>query len=178
SSPTGSWRRSARSPPEVKPMKAEHITPFVSASLSVIETLTGAKPQRGQLTARPSIFTTQQVNIVCGIPGQVEGQVIYGMSIVTADKMASKMLGAPVVTFDQLAASAIAELGNMISGNAMTLLAGQGVSCDITPPTIVKGSNVKISTLDIPALVIPLRVEGVGDLEINVSMQERIRKAA
>ena len=33
--------------------------------------------------------------------------------MMTADKIASRMLGQPVVTFDKLAASAIAELGNM-----------------------------------------------------------------
>jgi chemotaxis protein CheX len=88
------------------------------------------------------------------------------------------MLGAPVVTFDQLAASAIAELGNMISGNSVTLLSSQGYKVDITPPTIVKGSNVKISTLDIPALVIPMRLKDIGEFEINVSLQERRKRAA
>lgn len=160
-------------------MKVEYVSPFVSATVSVLETLIGMKPERGQLTARPQMFTTQQVNIVCGITGDVEGQVIYGMAVVTADKIASKMLGSPVVTFDQLAASAIAELGNMISGNSATLLAQQGYHVDITPPTIVKGSSVKISTLDIPALVIPMRLKDLGDLEVNVSLQERrARKAA
>ncbi len=159
-------------------MKVEYVTPFVQAAMSVMQTLLNVTPERGQLSARPQVFTSQQVNIVCGITGEVEGQVIYGMSIIAADKIASLMLGTQVVTFDQLAASAIAELGNMISGNSMTLLAGQGYTCDITPPTIVKGSNVKISTLDIPALVIPMKLAGVGDFEINVSLQERRAKAA
>ncbi len=159
-------------------MKVEYISPFVEASVNVIQTLLSIVPERGTLSARPQVFTSQQLNIVCGITGAVEGQVIYGMSIIAADKIASKMLGAPVVTFDQLAASAIAELGNMISGNSLTLLASRGYSCDITPPTIVKGANVKISTLSIPALVIPMKLRDVGDFEINVSLQERARKAA
>ncbi|MCW5937115.1 MAG: chemotaxis protein CheX [Fimbriimonadaceae bacterium] len=159
-------------------MKVEYVLPFVQAGISVVQTLLQVAPERGQLKARPQVFTTQQVNIVCGITGDIEGQVIYGMTIVCADKIASLMLGAPVVTFDQLAASAIAELGNMISGNAMTLLAAQGFTCDITPPTIVKGTNVNISTLDIPALVIPIKVGDVGEIEINVSLKERILEAA
>jgi len=159
-------------------MKVEYISPFVEAAMNVMQMLLGVTPERGPLSARPQVFTTQQVNIVCGITGPVEGQVIYGMSIIAADKIASRMLGAPVVTFDQLAASAIAELGNMISGNSLTLLASHGYQCDITPPTIVKGSNVKISTLDIPALVIPMRLKDIGDFEINVSLQERMHRAA
>lgn len=159
-------------------MKVEYISPFVEASMNVIQTLLSVTPERGQLSARPQVFTTQQVNIVCGITGAVEGQVIYGMSIIAADKIASRMLGAPVVTFDQLAASAIAELGNMISGNSLTLLAGRGYPCDITPPTIIRGSNVKISTLDIPALVIPMKLKEIGEFEINVSLKERLARAA
>ena len=156
-------------------MKVEYISPFVEASFGVLEMLLGATPERGKLSARPHVFTSQQVNIVCGIAGAIEGQVIYGMSIVTADRIASKMLGQTIVTFDQLAASAIAELGNMISGNSMTLLSEQGYRCEITPPTIIKGTNVKIATLNAPALVIPMKVDDIGEIEINVSL---IQKAA
>lgn len=146
--------------------------------MNVFEMLIGCKPERGALTARPQMFTSQQINIVCGITGEVEGLVIYGMSMITADKIASKMIGQPVVTFDQLAASAIAELGNMISGHSASLLASQGYSCDITPPTIIRGTNVSVTTLDIPAIVIPMDLPDVGTFEINVSLQERTRRAA
>jgi len=159
-------------------MRVEYVSPFVEATVKVMQTLLNKTPERGQLTARPQVFTTQQVNVVCGVTGDIEGQVIYGMSIVAADRIASEMLGSPVVTFDQLAASALAELGNMISGNSMTLLAGQGYTCDITPPTIIKGSNVKIATLDTPALVIPMRLADIGEFQINVSLKERVRRAA
>jgi chemotaxis protein CheX len=160
-------------------MKVEYVGPFVQASVSVIQTLTGLAAERGKLSARPQLFTTQQVNIVCGITGQVEGQVIYGMSMLTAKKMASKMLGGqPVPEFDQLAASAIAELGNMISGGSSNNLFQAGFKTDITPPTIVKGPNVSMSNFDIPTLVIPLQVPEVGELEISVSLRERAAQAA
>lgn len=159
-------------------MKVQYVSPFAEAAVNVIQMLIGTTPDRGPLSARPQMFTTQQINIVCGITGDVEGLVIYGMGMVTADKIASRMLGQPVVTFDQLAASAIAELGNMISGNAVGLLSGQGFTCDITPPTIIRGKDVKITTLDIPALTIPLNLDGIGSIEVNLSLQERRRAAA
>lgn len=159
-------------------MKVEYVSPFAEASVEVAKMLLHLEPTRGSLSARPQIFTTQQINIVCGITGAVEGLVIYGMSMITADKVASKMIGAPVVTFDQLAASAIAELGNMISGRSMAKLSEQGYICDITPPTIIRGTNVKITTVDVPALVIPLKLADMGDFEINVSLKERVARAA
>jgi chemotaxis protein CheX len=154
-------------------MKVEYVNPFVSAAFKVIEMMLSIKPEKGQLSMRPTVFTSQQCNVITGVTGQIEGQIIYGMSLLTADKMASVMLGQPIRTFDQLAASAIGEFGNMVTGNASTSLSEAGFQCDITPPSIVRGSNVRITTLNIPALVVPLDLPGVGQLEIIVSLQER-----
>lgn len=158
-------------------MKVEYVSPFAEAARSCFSMLIGIEPTRGALSARPQLFTTQLINIVCGITGPIEGLVIYGMSSLTADGIASKMIGAPVLGVENLAASAIAELGNMISGNAASILASAGYAVDITPPTIIRGANVQISTPNIPALVIPLQLADIGTIEVNVSLQER-RKVA
>lgn len=121
---------------------------------------------------QPATFTSQQCNVVCGITGQIEGQVIFGMSLVSADKIASHMLGQQIKSFDQLAASAIAELGNMISGNAMSKLSESGYVCDITPPTIIRGTSVKVSMLSIPAIVIPITCQQ-GAVSLTVGLQGR-----
>ena len=151
-------------------MRVEYINPFIVAAVSVLEMVLGEAPTKGSLAMQPATFTSQQCNVVCGVTGQAHGQVIYGMSLTTADKIASAMLGQPIKTFDQLAASAIAELGNMISGNAMSKLSESGYLSDITPPTIIRGTNVKISTLSIPAIVIPLDT-AQGELFITVGLQ-------
>jgi chemotaxis protein CheX len=153
-------------------MKVEYINPFVDAAFSVMETVLGNRPLKGSLAMQPATFTSQQCNIVCGVTGQVQGQVIYGMSLASADRIASTMLGQPIKVFDQLAASAIAELGNMISGHAMAKLSEAGYVCDITPPTIIRGTNVQISTLSIPAIVIPMTTEQ-GQVSITVGIQGR-----
>ena len=151
-------------------MKIEYINPFIMAANSVLEMVLGAAPTKGAVAMQPTTFTSQQCNVVCGVTGQAHGQVIYGMSLTTADKVASHMLGQPIKTFDQLAASAIAELGNMISGHAMSKLSESSYICDITPPTIIRGKDVKISTLSIPAIVIPLETEH-GEMFITVGLQ-------
>ena len=153
-------------------MKAQYINPFINATFSVIRTMMNMEATKGDLAMRPCTFTSQQCNVITGVTGAVQGQVIYGMSLITADKIASQMLGQPIRTFDQLAASAIAELGNMITGNASALLAEAGFECDITPPSIIRGTQVKISTLGIPALVVPIHLP-VGELELTVSLQDR-----
>jgi chemotaxis protein CheX len=151
-------------------MKVEYVNPFVTASFSVLEMVLGHKPVKQALAMQPASFTSHQVNVVCGMTGQVQGQVIYGLSESAALQTASTMLGQPVKIFDQLAASAIAELGNMISGNALLHLSEAGYICDITPPTIVHGSKVTINTLSIPAVVIPLEI-AQGQLSITIGLQ-------
>lgn len=153
-------------------MKVEYVNPFVEAAFKVLEAVLQHKPVKGSLAMQPATFTSMQCNVVTGVTGQIHGSVIYGMSLVTADRVASTMLGQEVKSFDQLAASAIAELGNMLSGNAMSVLSERGYICDITPPTVIRGTNVRISTLSIPAVVIPLHLDE-GDLSITVGLQER-----
>ena len=155
-------------------MKVEYINPFIDAAFSVMEMVLGNRPEKGNLAMQPATFTSQQCNIVCGVTGQVQGQVIYGMSMIVADKIkaSAPCSDSSIKVFDQLAASAIAELGNMISGHAMSRLSDAGYVCDITPPTIIRGTNVKISTLSIPAIVIPMRTDQ-GDVSITVGIQGR-----
>ncbi len=151
-------------------MRAEFINPFVAAGVQVLESVMESAPQPGQLAVRSATFTTQQVSIVVGVTGRIEGQAVYGMSLVTATKVAAAMSGMPAITFDELASSAIAELGNMVSGHAATLLSNAGYECQITPPTLIRGANIEIST-STPALVVPLHTD-FGKIEINVAVRE------
>lgn len=159
-------------------MKAEYIRPFAHASINVLSQLIGTRPERGQISVRPELHTSQQVNLVCSVIGEVEGLVIYGMPTSTADKIVSKILGVAVTAFDQAAASALAEFGAKISGQSASMLADQGFICEIASPTIIRGTNVSVTTLDTPALVIQINLPSLGLLEINVSLQERTKLAA
>ncbi len=153
-------------------MEVVYINPFLAGASSVLEMVLGEMPVRTGLIAQRNSFTSEQCNVVCGVTGQAHGQVIFGMTLAVADKIASHMLGEPIKTFDALAASAIAELSNMICGSAMSHLSEAGFVCDITPPAIIRGSKVEISTLNIPAVVISLQTN-MGPLSITVGLQGR-----
>ena len=150
-------------------MKVEYINPFVNAAYGVLEQVLGHAPTKGSLSMHTEHLTNQQCNVIYGVTGAIQGWIVYGMSMTTADKIASAMLGEPVITFNQLAASAISELGNMISGNAMANLSSMDYTCDITPPTIIRGKNVKISSTNLPVLILPLCVKQ-GQIEMALSL--------
>jgi len=157
-------------------MRVELIEPFLRAAYSVLESLVQDTPERGALAIRETTFTTQQVTIVAGVNGDVEGTVLYGMSLITAQKIASGMMGMPLKEMDDMAWSAISELGNIITGNAVNLIHQSGFTCDITPPSILRGMNMQVST-HVPALVVPM-ITKFGRLEINVALSEALAKAA
>ena len=80
------------------------------------------------------------------------------------------MMGMPVDTFDEMAKSAISELSNMITGNASTSLASQGLEIDISPPTLITGNSVTITTGTLQTIVVPVETEA-GIFEINIALE-------
>ena len=151
-------------------MKAEFINPFVTAAFSVLQTVLGETPSKGQIAVQSTSFTSEQVNVLIGVTGQAVGGVIFGMSLVTADRIASTMVGTPIKSFDSLAASAISELGNMISGHALQGLSQAGFVCDIAPPTVFRGTKIQISTMSSPSIIVPLSLShGMVSLSISLN---------
>lgn len=153
-------------------MRAEFINPFVSAAFMVFEKFGKTEPTRGSLDLISSPIHGNDVNIVIGITGAISGQVIFGMSQETALGIASMMLmGMPLAELDEVASSAIGELGNIITGNAATELGNDGFFCRITPPTLFIGKEILVSSPDILFLVVPINTN-LGTVNINVAMRE------
>lgn len=151
-------------------MKVEFVNPFINAAIQVLDQYVGGDVEHGQLSVRTALFTTQQISIAMAVSGAVKGKVIYGLSQVTATKIASMMMGTTIVTFDDRVANAITELGSIISGKAATLLSESGFTCEITPPTLIRGMNVEIGMRG-PALSVPLFTH-CGKIDIDVALVE------
>jgi chemotaxis protein CheX len=151
-------------------VKVEFVGPFIKAAIQALDSAAGVKSEHGQLAVRSATFTTQQVSIVIGVDGAVEGQVVYGFSLVTATKIAAALSNKPAMAFDESTSNAITEMGNAIGKCAASLLAEAGYECQIVPPKLIRGSDIQISTAT-PALVVPLYTD-FGKIEINVALQE------
>lgn len=154
-------------------MNVEYINPFISASQDMLVQVANTKTSIGKLFLRDSSFVGDNVIIVIGIAGGLKGQVIFNLSSKVACDIASCMMcGMPVPHLDELSKSAIGELTNMISGNAATIFASKEILLDITPPTIMIGDNIQISTTKSNSICIPLVMENGNCFEINVSLSE------
>ncbi len=154
-------------------LKVEFVNPFLEAAFEVFETETNLKLEKGPLSVQQSSLTSQEVSVLIGVTGEIHGQVIYGMSAKVAKRIASEMMGGqPVPLLDELAQSAISELGNMITGLATVKFGKDYSNLAVTPPTLIIGTKVLISTIDIQRLYIVLMSEA-GDIEVSVALKEQ-----
>lgn len=147
------------------------MNPFVEAAAEVLEKEVSAKVERGTLSLQKSSLTSDQITVLLSLVGQVQGVVLYGLSIQTAKNMVSRMMGQEFTEFDNLAQSGIAELGNVITGAATVKLSKEGFDAEISPPTLVQGEGIQISTLDFPRVVVQLKTE-MGDITVHLALRE------
>ncbi|PKM81453.1 MAG: chemotaxis protein CheX [Firmicutes bacterium HGW-Firmicutes-14] len=154
-------------------MKAEFINPFIVATTEVLSQETGRqlKISKGPLAVLESSYTSMDVTVMIGVTGAILGIVMYGMSERTAKNIVSAMLGQPVPIMDRMVESAIAEMGNVITGIASRGLEKAGYPSTLAPPTLIVGRGVMISTINITRIQIPLQTE-IGDMEISVALKE------
>lgn len=155
-------------------MKIEFIRPFIVATQEVLNTELNReiKMDKGELKLEQTSYTTQDVTVLIGVIGAVQGIVMYGLSERTSKNIVSAMLGQPVPVFDHMVESAVAEMGNVITGIASRELEKAGYPCTLAPPTVISGRGVVISTINIKRLQIPLLTE-LGQIDLSVALREK-----
>lgn len=151
--------------------RVELIGPFVDAAARVIQQECGEAVSRGQLHRVRSPQTNNEVSALIAITGGVAGLVIYSMTEDAALAFASKMIGEPLRELDALGQSAIAELANMITGQAGIALERNGFPSDMSPPVLLLGKGSSIATLNLTRLVVPL-VVSFGEFTIDIAIKE------
>jgi chemotaxis protein CheX len=150
--------------------RADILEPFVEAARDVLTEELGMDVSPGKLSLASGAATTLDVTVVIGITGRLTGIAVYGMPSSMALGIVGKMLGAPATELDDMTLSEIAELGNVFTGRATTLLSGLGLTCDISPPVLLLGAESRLSTVSIQRLVIPLDTE-IGTMHAQVAIK-------
>ncbi|MBI4733708.1 MAG: chemotaxis protein CheX [Rubrobacteridae bacterium] len=156
--------------------KIEIAKPFIDASNDMLSLELGLDVNKGPVSETSKQGTSQEVNILIGVTGDITGTVIYGMSVETAKAIAGTMLMHEVSSLERNAQSALCELGNMTSGMATSRLDPSISNVALTPPSIVVGKDIFISVLKLGCIQIQLITE-VGAIDITVALEERIIKA-
>lgn len=140
--------------------------PFYNATAEVFQLLldTEISANKGE----KSLLEDQDVvSISIGVIGDLEGEIIYFFPKGTALKMVEVMSGMELEELDAFVTSALGEIANIISGNAMTGLTEQNLTCDILPPKVVVGA---CDNVDCPTLQKTVQ-SPIGDLELIINIK-------
>jgi chemotaxis protein CheX len=152
-------------------MNVKFLNPFVESAHDTLRMEMRDSVQRGELRLENGSYRTEDVTVIVSLVGAVDGTVFYSMSKESAVQFASALMGEKFDTLNELAQSGIAELGNVITGQASMRLAEAGFESNISTPSLIIGKGASISTLEYPRLVVPLATR-IGSLTIHLSLRE------
>ncbi len=152
-------------------MKADYVNPFYLAAHDVFETMLDLQPERGELKIIEDLVSGGDANVIIGLTGNLSGTIIYSFPKEMALGIVKSMSGMEMEQLDSFVTSALGEMANIISGNAVTYLNDANYDCDIVPPQIIIGVNKSVSMATQRAMVLPLKTE-MGALDINISIIE------
>ena len=149
-------------------MKVEYINPFLTASISVFNTMLGVRLIRGEPFLKNGAQPNHEVSGMIGLSGKAKGMVVLSMSREAALAAAGKMLGEPCQDISPDVADAVGELTNIIAGAAKAKL--EHLCMSISLPTVVLG---KSHCIDFPRNVMPICIPfdcewGVVTVEVGI----------
>jgi len=154
-------------------MKAEWINPFIANAIEVIEQLANIKFEKSDMTVKEDTTPTNEITIIIGITGFIQGQVVYSLKDHTAQRIAQSVRPNENIVVDQeFIESSIAEIANIITGRATISLSGKDNILHITPPTIIVGRNYTISFIKLKTISVNLSSR-FGTMEVNVAIKQQ-----
>jgi chemotaxis protein CheX len=151
-------------------VNADHINPFLMASTKILKEMCFVDVKIGKPFIKSPAFFEDTLLILIGFTGEMKGQVMIAFENHIACDIASKMIMMPITEMDDLAKSAICELGNMIMGNTATIFSTKGIAIDITPPTVGNGTMSFMNTFA-SNICVPLTYEDNKIVEINIAIK-------
>lgn len=119
------------------------------------------------------IENSDNIDIVIEFIGDLSGEILYRFPKNTTLEIVKMMSGMEFNEIDEFVTSAIGEIANIISGNAMTDMSKKEITCDILPPKIVKG-NCSTSNNDNMSAFSTTVKTSIGDVELNCKIKQPV----
>ena len=152
-------------------MDVNYINPILNSFASVMPQLGLTNVEKKGMRLKGRFIESPGVVIIVGIVGDIRGNVIYGLTLEHAKKIASTMMmGMPVNEFDELAQSAISELTNMLTANVATNFSNDNISINISTPTLIHGKFTANANSD-KVVCVEMSVDGMI-IEVNISLEK------
>lgn len=151
-------------------MKAEYLNPLMIATKDVFQSMLQLAIEAGEVSTNEDHVATQGVNVSIGVTGDLRGVIVYSFPEEMALAIVTHMAGMEMKTMDKFVTSAMGELANIISGQAMTHFTEEKYQCDIVPPQIFIGENMTLSMGKEEIHTTRLR-SAMGDFSIHLALE-------
>lgn len=155
-------------------MRVEYLNPFIKATNDVFQMMLGLKTEKKDLKVQQELTCSNDVNVMLGITGDVQGSIIFGFPKNMVLEMVKIMSGLEIDEINSFVSSALGEVANIISGNAMTFLSHEGFFCDIVPPRVFVGDYKTFKVKDECSLLLTLNTE-IGEFELDLFLKEKLK---
>ncbi|MEN6388776.1 MAG: chemotaxis protein CheX [Syntrophomonas sp.] len=150
-------------------MDIKFINAFISGLLNVTGMLGLSDLKRSGLSKKERLEIDKDVNILLGMTGGMNGNIVLSMPEQTARNIASTMMGGmEIAVLDMMPKSALCELANMVAGNSVAGLDADSVS--MSPPTLISGQNIVALVSLVETLVIDFTA-AAGSVTMSIALE-------
>lgn len=118
------------------------------------------------LTVQP--YEQKELSVLIGLIGGIKGRLIIDTSVEAIGTIGQAMFGMNIE--GEMIESFTGELGNMVAGNLCTVLEKDGLTVDISPPTVMVGTTKFFGFKQ--AFKLPVVLEGGTKLTVLLTIDE------
>lgn len=159
-------------------MRMELIQPFINAADAVLSETLACPVTVSDITMSEEAYQRRATAAMVEITGDIEGRVIFDVEDGTAMKVASVIAGGVEMDSDpQIIRETVAELANLVIGNAVTTLNDQGFRFKVHPPVEHAAQQGFRGSEDTEALVMDF-ASPAGSVFMNVAIRYNRRRRA
>lgn len=150
------------------------INPFITATVTAMETMAFAKPKRNKVYLKTDNVLVGDISGIMGLSGDVSGSIIVSFLKETACKLVGNMVGAQYDTINDEVKDGVQEVVNLIAGQAKNLLADTNYYFAVSIPTCIVGSNHQVNhKKGVPCIVAEFELDGSPfTVEVSISPKE------
>lgn len=151
-------------------IKAEHLNPFIVATLTTCKTMLSVDAHAGRLALKTVDTTDNDVTGVMGLSGKLRGSIVMSFSWETARILISKFLGSNQELSDAEVCDGIGEIVNIVGGSAKVELNKMGFDMAVSIPNVIVGKGLTVMRNPAyPTFVIPFEAD-VGRFTVEVCL--------
>ena len=151
--------------------QAKLLNPFFISVFDVLEEMSGEKAERGQLVLKKDKkFSSNGVQVILKIDGDITGQVILDMSKEVAIKLAEIMNMEEIGEFNDMVKSSVQEIGESLSEKAQQKLVDSELEYQISSPELLESESIVIIDQMNHAVICAPLLLPFGEVTINLAI--------